>query len=168
MNRRAKRNARRIINRFIVGLSAVMISLVIIQAALSPWYLFGLNIDNSLPGYVYLVMRDELPRRDEIAAFRTPPNPYYPENVPFIKIVRGMPGDTVTRDGRSFFINGKRIGWAKEQTRNGHPLTPGPTGTLPPGHYFFWTPHIDSYDSRYGEIGWITTDRILGRAVRLL
>jgi len=164
MNRRAKRFAKRII----IGLSGALISVVIIQAALSPWYLFGLNIDNSLPGYVYLVVRDELPLRDEIAAFKTPPNPYYPENAPFIKVVRGMPGDTVTRAGRSFFVNGKRIGWAKEQTRNGRPLTPGPTGLLPPGHYFFWTPHIDSYDSRYGEIGWITTDRILGRAVRLL
>ncbi|MFQ5469738.1 MAG: S26 family signal peptidase [Gammaproteobacteria bacterium] len=164
MNRRAKRIAK----RTILGLSGAMIGLVIIQASLSPWYLFGLNIDNSLPGYVYLVIRDELPARLDVAAFRTPPNPYYPEDVPFIKVVLGIPGDNVTRNGREYSINGVAIGWAKEQTRRGQPLTPGPTGSLPPGHYFFWTPHIDSYDSRYDEIGWITTDRILGRAVRLL
>lgn len=164
MNSRAKR----ILKRTFVGLSGALIGVAVVQAALSPWYLFGLNIDDSLPGYVYVVIRDELPVRLDIAAFRTPPNPYYPVGAPFIKVVLGVPGDSVTRDGREYSINGVPIGWAKEQTRNGQPLTPGPTGLLPPGHYFFWTPHIDSYDSRYGEIGWITTDRILGRAVRLL
>ena len=164
MNRRAKRFAQ----RTLIGMCGVIIVLVLVQAALSPWYLFGLNIDSSLPGYVYLVVRDERPFRLDIAAFRTPPNPYYPAGAPFIKRVLGVPGDRVTRNGREFSINGVAIGWAKEQSRRGQALTPGPTGTLPPGHYFFWTPHIDSYDSRYGEIGWITTDRILGRAVRLL
>ena len=164
MNTRAKR----IFKRTFFGLSSALIGVVIVQAALSPWYLFGLNIDNSLPGYVYVVIRDELPVRLDIAAFRTPPNPYYPEGAPFIKVVLGVPGDSVIRNGREYSVNGVPIGWAKEQTRHGQLLTPGPTGFLPAGHYFFWTAHIDSYDSRYGEIGWITTDRILGRAVRLL
>lgn len=163
-----KGRAKRTIKRTIIGLSGVLIGVVIVQAALSPWYLFGLNIDNSLPGYVYVVIRDELPVHLDVAAFRTPPNPYYPEGAPFIKVVLGVPGDSVTRNGREYSVNGLPIGWAKEKTRHGQPLTPGPTGLLPAGHYFLWTPHIDSYDSRYGEIGWITTDRILGRAVRLL
>ena len=164
MNRRAKRFAQ----RAIIGLCGAMIGLVLVQVAVSPWYLLGFNIDRSLPGYVYLVFRGELPQRLDIAAFRAPPNPYYPENAPFIKVALGVPGDCVSRNGRDYLVNGVAIGSAKQKTRHGQPLTPGPTGLLPAGHYFFWTPHIDSYDSRYAEIGWITTDRILGRAVRLL
>ena len=162
------RRVKQLTIRTLIGLSCALISVVIIQAALSPWYLFGLNIDDSLPGTIYLVIRDELPSRHDVAAFRTPPNPYYPEGVPFIKIVRGLPGDQVSREGRVFSINRQIIGIAKTRTRHGQPLTLGPTGKLPLDHYFFWTPHHDSYDSRYGEIGWITTDRLLGRAVRLL
>jgi len=153
--------------KILIGLLSALISIVLLQVALSPWYLFGINIDNSLPGILYLVIRDDLPSRHEVAAFHTPPNPYYPEGAPFIKIVRGLPGDRVSRDGQNFFINNRLIGTAKTKTRHGQPLTPGPTGKIPLDHYFFWTPHIDSYDSRYGEIGWITTDQIMGRAVRL-
>jgi conjugal transfer pilin signal peptidase TrbI len=159
---------KRVLMQTFIGLSGVLIVVVLVQAALSPWYLFGLNIDNSLPGYVYVVIRDEQPVRLDIAAFRTPLNPYYPAGAPFIKVVLGVPGDKVSRSGREFFINGTAIGSAKEHTRHGLPLTPGPTGMLPSDNYFFWTPNIDSYDSRYGEIGWITSERILGRAVRLL
>jgi conjugal transfer pilin signal peptidase TrbI len=159
---------KRVLMHTFIGLSGVLIVVVLVQAALSPWYLFGLNIDNSLPGYVYVVIRDEQPARLDIAAFRTPPNPYYPAGAPFIKVVLGVPGDKVSRKGWEFFVNGTAIGIAKERTRHGLPLTPGPTGVLPSDNYFFWTPNIDSYDSRYGEIGWITSDRILGRAVRLL
>ena len=159
---------KRVLMQTFIGLSGVLIVVVLVQAALSPWYLFGLNIDNSLPGYVSVVIRDEQPARLDIAAFRTPPNPYYPAGAPFIKVVLGVPGDKVSRSGREFFINGVPVGHAKEHTRHGFPLTPGPTGMLPSDNYFFWTPNIDSYDSRYGEFGWITSDRILGRAMRLL
>lgn len=161
------RRVKQFTTKTLIGLSCAVVSVVVIQATLSPWYLLGLNIDSSLPGVIYLVIRDERPSRHDIAAFRTPPNPYFPENAPFIKIVRGLPGDRVTRNDRHFFINDKLVGVAKTRTRHGQPLTLGPTGKIPLDHYFFWTPHSDSYDSRYGEIGWITTDRLLGRAVRL-
>jgi len=161
-------HTRQFMTRILIGLSCSIVTVVIIQAAFSPWYLFGINIDESLPGVFYLVIRDELPARDDIAAFRTPSNPYYRQGAPFIKIVRGLPGDRVIRDKRKFFINDKLVGIAKTKTRHGQPLTLGPTGKIPLDHYFFWTPHPDSYDSRYGEIGWISTDRIMGRAVRIL
>ncbi len=151
----------------LIWLISSLIVVVLAQAMLSPWYLFGVNIDESLPGYLYLVMRDEVPQRNEIAAFRTPANPYYPANIPFIKIIRGVEGDTVQRTERGFFIDGISIGRAKPETRTGLPLTLGPVGTIPKDRYFVWTPHQDSYDSRYGEIGWIASEQLLGRAVRL-
>lgn len=80
----------------------------------------------------------------------------------------GIPGDEVTREDNRFYINGEYIGTTKYRSRTGEPLRPGPIGVIPDGHYFVWTPHPDSYDSRYEDIGWISKDRIIGCAVRLL
>lgn len=144
----------------------LLASTMLMVALASPWWIT--NIDDSLPGKVYRIERGTLPGKNEIAALRAPSNPYYPKDAPFLKIILGVPGDLVTRDGESYFINGQFIGKAKRETHGSFPLTPGPTGTIPNGHYFIWTPHPDSYDSRYGEIGWIEQNRIIGRARRIL
>lgn len=148
---------------------AASISMIVI-ALCSPWYV--INIDESLPGVLYEIERGEFPTRDQVAGIRIPENPYYPTGAPFLKIIRGMPGDTVTdvvtdstaMEGRQFFINGVSVGQAKQKTKKGNPLTPGPTGVIPADHYFIWTPHPDSYDSRYGEVGWIAAEHMLGTA----
>ena len=146
---------------------ATTVSITMLAIVLcSPWYIT--NIDQSLPGLFYQIERDELPKRNDVAGICVPKNPYYPEGAPFLKIIRGVPGDVVTCDGRRFFINGVFAGEAKEQTQRGNPLTLGPTGVIPADHYFVWTPHTDSYDSRYGEVGWVTVQHILGTARRVL
>lgn len=150
---------------FIVLAGALSLSMVLVSI-LSPWIIT--NIDESLPGLFYQIDRSVLPARNDVVGISVPANPYYPKGAPFLKIVKGVPGDVVSCVGRRFFINGVFVAEAKELTRRGNPLTPGPTGIIPPGHYFVWTPHKDSYDSRYGEIGWITTEHILGRARRVL
>jgi len=149
----------------ITGATSISVTMLVI-ALCSPWYIT--NIDHSLPGLFYQIERGELPKRNDVAGISVPKNPYYPEGAPFLKIIRGVPGDVVTCDGRRFFINGVFAGEAKEQTKRGNPLTLGPTGVIPPDNYFVWTPHKDSYDSRYGEVGWVTKQHILGRARRIL
>ncbi len=143
-------------------LAIAMVSLSI----LSPW--FVTNIDESLPGLVYEIDRGAMPIRNEIAGIKVPRNPYYPDGAPFLKIIGGIPGDVITRQGNTFYVNGTALVEAKTETKHGHPLTPGPTGVIPLGHYFVYTPHQDSYDSRYAEIGWITSAHILGTARRML
>ena len=160
------RRVKKCVSVMLLALAGTLSLAMVSVAILSPW--FVTNIDESLPGLFYRIDRGALPTRNEVAGVSVPANPYYPAGAPFLKIVKGLPGDVVTCDGRRFFINGVFVAEAKEHTRHGDPLTPGPTGIIPPGHYFIWTPHKDSYDSRYGEIGWITTDHILGRARRLL
>lgn len=155
-----------ILSRALMAVAGTVALSMLAVALLSPW--FVTNIDESLPGLFYQIERGEFPGRGEVAGINVPANPYYPEGAPFLKIVKGVPGDVVSCDGRRFFINGKFVAEAKEHTRRGYPLTPGPTGTIPPGHYFVWTPHQDSYDSRYAEIGWISAEHILGKARRLL
>jgi conjugal transfer pilin signal peptidase TrbI len=46
-------------------------------------------------------------------------------------------------------------------------LTLGPTGVIPPGHYFVWTPHRDSLDSRYALTGWIKDAQLQGKSIPL-
>ena len=138
-------------------------------AALPDDVRIGYNVTDSLPGLVYIVRAGELPAsRGEAVAFRPPANPFYPDRMVFVKKVLGLPGDRVTRTGRDFFINGAYVATAKWRARSGEPLVPGPEGVIPAGAYFVWTPHPDSYDSRYEDIGWIPAARLVGRARRLL
>ena len=131
--------------------------------------LIGINVTDSLPGLVYVVRAGERPTvRGDTVAFRPPPNRFYPQRMVFVKKIQGLPGEHVTRVGRDFFINGKYVATAKWRARSGEPLVPGPVGVIPAGTYFVWTPHPDSYDSRYEDIGWIPAERLVGRARRLL
>lgn len=127
-------------------------------------YALGLNATHSLPGTLYLIERGALPQRDEHVAFRWAGGGPYPAGVTFIKVLAGQPGDTVTRDGATFVVAGTALGQAKPTSRRGEPLEPGPTGTLPEGHYFVFAPHPDSLDSRYALTGWIAREQIIGRA----
>ena len=127
-------------------------------------YALGLNATHSLPGTLYLIERGVLPQRGDQAAFRWAGGGPYPAGVTFIKVLAGQPGDTVARDGATFVVAGTALGQAKPTSRRGEPLEPGPTGTLPEGHYFVFAPHPDSLDSRYALTGWIAREQIIGRA----
>ena len=133
----------------------------------STQYLIGVNTTDSLPGTFYLVYRKEVPSKNDIIAFRAPKTRFYDERV-FLKLVKGRAGDTVTWNGRKFMINGESMGIAKEHSLGGEPLEPSTGGTIGNNQFFAWTPHPDSFDSRYSDIGLIDSKRVLGRAVRLL
>lgn len=147
---------------------ALTASIWLISMACSPWLRLGINGTESLPGLFYLVLKNEVPKtRGDLIAFYPPTNRFYPPSMFFIKQVIGFPGDRITRKGVNFYLNDGYLGIAKTHSHTGEVLQPGPTGTIPQDKYFVWTPHPDSYDSRYEDIGWISKDRIIGRAVRL-
>jgi conjugal transfer pilin signal peptidase TrbI len=127
-------------------------------------YALGLNATHSLPGTLYLIERGTIPQRGEYVALRWAGGGPYPMGVTFIKVLAGQPGDAVTRDGATFVVAGTAIGQAKQLSRRGEPLQPGPTGILPEGRYFVFAPHPDSLDSRYALTGWIAREQIIGRA----
>ncbi len=88
--------------------------------------------------------------------------------VPYLKTVRGVPGDAVTvDDDRTVRIDGIALGRAKIRALDGRPLEAIDAGTIPDGHYYLHADHHDSHDSRYAEIGLVPGERILGRAVAL-
>lgn len=126
---------------------------------------FSINMTDSLPNWAFVVdLRDRRPDRGELVAFAPPPNRWFAPGAVFTKQVAGVPGDAVERHGRDFYVAGRFVGQAKPVSKDGTPTSLGPVGTIPPGRYFVVTGHPDSLDSRYAEIGWIDTSRILGVA----
>jgi len=138
---------------------------VAIAAGIFPTrYTLGINISPSLPHHVYLIHKGTLPNTGDLVAFRWGGGGPYAAETTFVKIVAGVAADTVTRVEREFFVNGKPVGTAKQRSRTGVLLDPGPTGVLPAGTYYVRAPHPDSLDSRYALTGWISRNQIIGRA----
>ena len=88
--------------------------------------------------------------------------------VPWLKTVRGLPGEAVTVDAdRTVRIDGAPVARAKSHALDGRPLQAIRPGVIPEDHYYVHAGHRDSHDSRYAEIGPVPRDRILGRAIAL-
>ncbi len=106
------------------------------------------------------------PRRGDAVLF-DPPEAVVSQ-VPYLKTVRGLPGDRVRVDGdRRVSVNGAVLGIAKTHARDGRALEMTKPGVIPPDHYHVHADHVDSHDSRYAEIGLVPRERILGRALAL-
>jgi conjugal transfer pilin signal peptidase TrbI len=86
---------------------------------------------------------------------------------PFFKIVRGLPGDAVTVDGREVAINGEFVGHAKTHAHDHRPLEPIAATVIPPGHYYVQGTSPDSFDSRYRASGLVRAEQVLGTVVPL-
>lgn len=169
MDEAATRAARIAKNRrFIVALVAWAVAGSLILIEMRPWLRLAFNSSDSLPGFLYVVRVGVLPQRDQLIAFYPPHNRYYRDGMFFVKQVKGIGGDRIERRDAEFFVNGQHLATAKAHSLKGQPLQPGPEGVLPDGFFWVWTPHPDSFDSRYADVGWIAPDRVLGRAYRLL
>jgi conjugal transfer pilin signal peptidase TrbI len=135
---------------------------------LSHYVAIGPNRTGSLPIEDYpiiLVLKDgRIPGRGDLVSFRPGPNRFYPANSLFVKRLVGLPGDSVTYEHSTFYINGVPVATTKPSAKDGRALTPGPVGTLPACRYFVATDHPDGYDSRYSDIGWVGCSQIVGRA----
>ena len=130
------------------------------------------NWTPSLPYSVALVQYGPhtLQRGDYVVfAFAGEAQSAYPglHGQPFFKIVRGMPGDVVTVEGRVVAINGEFVGQAKAHTYDRRPLEPIAATVIPPGHYYVQGTSPDSFDSRYRASGLVRAEQVLGTVVPL-
>lgn len=151
---------------FIRGICIVGM-LILLFELLSPWFKLAVPLTNSIGGHLYLIVKNKIPQKGDLAAFWPPENKLY-KNIYFIKYVKGVGGDVVTKIGTRFFINGEYIGEAKDKSSiDKLPLALNIGGLIAKDHYFMWTPHKESYDSRYKDIGYITTPHIMGVAYRI-
>ena len=72
---------------------------------------------------------------------------------PFFKRIVGVPGDTVSVDGRDVFVNGVYAGTARPHTKDRRPLQPIAATVIPPGKLYVQGTSPDSFDSRYRSSG---------------
>ena len=121
-------------------------------------------MSHSLPGTLYVIHKHSNFQRGDLAAYRWHGGASYPRGTIFIKQVAGLPGDTVKRVDRAFWVNERAIGVAKPTSKAGRPLLPAAVGVIPPGNYFMATPSPDSLDSRYAVSGNIPLTDIIGKA----
>ena len=106
------------------------------------------------------------PGRGDLVLFDPPEE--VGSTIPYMKRVRGLPGDSVAVDSeRRVFVRGEFTGIAKRHALDGRELDAVAPGVIPPGRYFVHADHADSHDSRYAEIGLVPRGRIRGRAVAL-
>ena len=132
-----------------------------------------INASESLPNWAFFVEKRVMPRLGQYAFFRVRETPLirahfgdHPQ--PFGKIVYGVAGDLVSRKGNTVLVNGSPVAVLKAVSKRGEVLAAGPIGRVPPGCYFVATPHIDGFDSRYADIGWVCARQIVGTGVPVL
>ncbi len=147
-------------------------ALIFVLLVAKPFFTIGINLDHSLPGYVFLIHKGEMPVKGQIVAFRFQGyKPYFSAGTIFVKLLAGVPGDVVSAVDHGcieYRVNQMVIGCVRPKARDGHPLNLGPVGEIPPGRYAVRGTSIDSFDSRYAGVGWIKRSQIIGRAYRLL
>jgi conjugal transfer pilin signal peptidase TrbI len=124
------------------------------------------NITPSLPYTVVLIERGVPVQLGDLVIFRYEGAMVgaYRRGQRFFKILAGVPGDTISVEGRNVFVNGQYRGYAKQASVTGVPLTPIEPGVIPEGRYYVQGTGPDSFDSRYQENGLIRTDQIIGKA----
>lgn len=82
----------------------------------------------------------------------------------FVKQVVGLPGDQVHVRGRSVYIGERHYGEAKTHARTGRALDVTQGGIIPDGFVYIFGGSVDSYDSRYAEIGFVPLSYLKGTA----
>lgn len=145
-------------------------------SSLSGWsdsHAFVINASTSLPNWAFLIAKNKVPQRGDYVFFASPKTPlivahFGKSQGPFGKIIFGMPGDQVDREGGYVRVNGVRVAHLKPFTRWGETLIPGPTGTVPSNCYFVATHHPDGFDSRYADIGFVCRKALIGTGVSIL
>ena len=102
-----------------------------------------------------------------IYAFDGDAQRFYPglHNQPFFKIIRGVPGDRVTVQGREVFINGESVGVAASYGPKRVPLDPIDAGVIPAGFFYVQGTSRDSFDSRYKLSGLVRSGQVLAGVV---
>jgi len=151
--------------------AAIGLALLIQAFVVRPFIVSGNSMDPNIKNGQYLIIdqvsyRFREPARGDVIVFRSPPEPtkYY------IKRIIGLPGDTVTIDGKDITITNAAHpeGFTLQEDFITHTHNDRQTTTVPEGKYFVMGDNRSgSYDSR--SWGVLPKENIRGRAlVRLL
>ena len=155
------RRERRRANRILIWAGA----LAVVWLALASRVHVNASWSDGAWGYLVLPL-SRAPERGDMVVFDPPEAAG--SAVPYLKTVRGLPGDRVELDGeRRVSVNGAVLGTAKTRAHDGRALEAVNPGVIPPGRFYLHADHADSHDSRYAEIGLVPRERIRGLALAL-
>ena len=144
---------------------------ILLWAGISRRVTLAVNYTASLHNHLFLVVKNpnSPPKRGDFVYLRFPGHKFFSSQDLFMKIVKGVPGDWLQTKGREIYINGIRVALAKEKSLVGDTLDPLHfSGKIPEGKLFLMGEHLDSYDSRYEDIGLVDASRILGTGYAIL
>ncbi|MFA6038139.1 MAG: signal peptidase I [Legionellales bacterium] len=128
---------------------------------------FGFNNTESLDKKVFFVHKNKIPQHGDFVVFYKNTDGILPDGTQFIKKIAGVSGDLIEHKNGTVSINYRELGEIKTTTQSGKLLHPGYVGIIPDKHYFVYTLHPRSFDSRYKEIGLIHENEIIGTATPL-
>jgi conjugal transfer pilin signal peptidase TrbI len=141
---------------------------LLLGAVASHW--IGLNFTNSVPERLVWLEHGAAPQRGDLIVFRFKAEQGATAKLSgtrWLKRVAGVPGDVITVDGRTVYLNGQLIGNAIERTPRGSVMTVVEPGVVPEGHYFIGGSTRDSLDSRYRDVGLVKREQVIARAHRI-
>jgi len=152
-----------------IGCAAALLPALVPPAPRLIW-----NASASAPIGLYAVHPGAAPQVGDMVAARLPAGwrdfaalrHYLPANVPLVKRVAAVPGDSVCAKGDLAFVRGRVAALRRPRDRYGRPL-PQWQGcrTLASGQLFLLMDHPDSFDGRY--FGTSEAGDVIGKA-RLL
>lgn len=145
---------------------------MVLLVAFGRYFAVTVNVSDSLKGNLFLIQKGGKPQIGDLAAFFYGGGGPHRSGTWFLKEVAGDSGSSVLAiahktGGLDYFVDGEYVGRAKLLSKTGMPLKPGPTGNIPPGHFYMSAPHPDSLDSRYALVGWVPEEKIIGRAFKV-
>lgn len=156
----------------LVRKAIVYLWLLVLFVAFSRYFMFVINVSDSLPGTIFVIQKGAHPQKGDFAAFKYQGGGPYDRGALFLKVMKGVPGATVSASEQAngyidYFVDGVLVGTAKPLSKQGRPLKAGPTGVIPPGSYYMAASSPDSLDSRYDLVGWVQDSQIVGEAYRI-
>lgn len=119
---------------------------------------FRINLSNSLPKTIFFAMpiaSSFTLEKGQIVFFDHPGL-----NMSVGKIIAGKPGDIISIQNQTLYLNDIEIGNIHTVSKSGKTYHSIAEGTILEGNYFVYTPHLESFDSRYQEFGLVKRDWI--------
>jgi len=142
--------------RWTHGLAVGFLGAVVLA---SFWFELKVNTSRSLPHYLYLVHKRQVPARGKFVAFF---HPLFSGIL--IKRVEGVGGDTIEIRGNNVYVGNRNVGPLVDRNFRGEPLHPIQCRVVPEGYYFVAGDHRKSFDSCYEAFGLVHQSQVEGRA----
>lgn len=146
-------------------------------------------ITRSIDANVVLVLKGQPAKRGDFVAFVYAGDEIggHKKGEGVVKVLAGLPGDTITRIGRDFYIDGQHLGRAKERSGVADPsllmkammwagITSNPPSidlkasesvVIPAGYVWVQGTDKDALDSRYAAMGLVPVNTFIGKAVKV-